>query len=275
MAAKRYTADPTDESLAKYTDDGLGAIESGRYDAVPFDFASELGGIHIMRGEPERWLEMCRNMIAGAEGAHILPKVYLVITLAMIGNADEAMKASEDLRNAERVTDNPAFACFALLAYGYARHLTDPATAYEAHRLGAKIAQDTDNRLLETYHTGNLSRLAARHGDTADAFDFIAMSIRNYFDAGNYSLLPQPMAVLATFFESLGHYKPAATFSGFASTTFARNYFPEMEGAITRLREVLGDESYESLARTGKSMTSAAMANYALEQINLARGELS
>jgi hypothetical protein len=40
------------------------------------------------------------------------------------------------------------------------------------------------------------------------------------------------------------------------------------------LRDVLGDETYQSLARKGKSMTIAAAANYAYNQIDWTRTEL-
>jgi hypothetical protein len=51
--------------------------------------------------------------------------------------------------------------------------------------------------------------------------------------------------------------------------------FPEMTTAIAHLREVLGDQTYESLAREGEAMTIAAMANYAYDQIDQARAELN
>ena len=51
--------------------------------------------------------------------------------------------------------------------------------------------------------------------------------------------------------------------------------FPEITTTIAHLREVLGDERYESLAQVGQAMTNAAMANYAFEQIDLARAKLS
>jgi predicted ATPase len=274
MAARRYSSDPGDEAAAEYAHAGMQAIESGRFDPVPFECASEIGGIYILTGEPYRWIEMCRNIIAGSADPHILTRTYLVITLTMVGAEDEAIEASDDLRVAASATENPALNCFALLAYGYARHNRDPVNAYEAHRLGAQIARETGNRLLETYAAGNMSRLAAKNGDPAETFDLIAVSIRNYSGAGNYSLLPQAIAVLATYLDSLGYYEPAATLSGHATTTFAKSYFPEIEDAITHLRVVLGDATYESLAHAGKSMTSAAMANYALEQIGLARADL-
>jgi hypothetical protein len=40
------------------------------------------------------------------------------------------------------------------------------------------------------------------------------------------------------------------------------------------LRDVRGDQTYESLARKGETMTTAAMATYAYDQIDQARTEL-
>jgi hypothetical protein len=48
---------------------------------------------------------------------------------------------------------------------------------------------------------------------------------------------------------------------------------PELGTAITHLREVLGDERYESLARKGETMTITAMVTYVYDQIDLARAE--
>jgi hypothetical protein len=50
--------------------------------------------------------------------------------------------------------------------------------------------------------------------------------------------------------------------------------FPEIIKAIAHLRDVLGDETYESIAGRGEAMTTAAMATYAYDQIDQARIEL-
>jgi predicted ATPase len=273
MAARNFAASRFDDAV-RYAEATLLAVESGLFDEVPFELASELGLVYLIRGEPERWITQCRRIMSENAGPHILPRVHLAMTLAMTGAHDEAMQTSEDLRHADRVTENPALICWALVAYGHIRHDTDLVSAFEAHRLGAKIARETGNRTLETYHTGNLSRLAAKLGDSTQTLDFIAMSIRNYLDAGNYFLLPQPMAVLAHHLDRIEYYEVAATLSGFATTSFATNYFSEIEIAITHLREALGEETYASVAGRGAAMTNAAMATYALEQIDLARAEL-
>src|SRR6478609_7611200 len=58
-AARCYAAIRLDEGVA-YAEAGLQAIESGRYDAVPFEIGSEIGGVYTLKGEPHRWIEMCR-----------------------------------------------------------------------------------------------------------------------------------------------------------------------------------------------------------------------
>lgn len=251
------------------------AVDSRRFDDVPFGLESELGVIYLIRGEPERWIAQCRNMMSDCPGPHILPRTHLAMTLAMTGAYDEALAASDELRHADRVTQNPALICWGLIAYATIRANTDPVGALEAYRLGVDIARQTGNRLLETYHTGNVARLVARHGDPTEALDLIAMSISNYLNVGNYFLLTQPMAMLAEYLDRLGLYESAATLSGFATTTFASKYLPETEATIKHLREALGDETYLSLADSGATMTPAAIANYALEQIDRVRTELS
>jgi hypothetical protein len=97
------------------------------------------------------------------------------------------------------------------------------------------------------------------------------VAIRNLYDSGSFSILPTPLAVLAAIFDRLGHHEPAATICGFAATPLSRTAFPEINRAITHLRELLGDEVYESFARASEHMTNATMATYALDQIDQAR----
>ena len=273
MAARCFAASRFDDGV-RYAEAALLAVDSGRFAEIPYEFGSEFGLIYLVRGESERWITQCRNMISECVGPHILPRVHMAMTLAITGAHDEAVAASEDLRHADRVTENPALICWALIAYGHVRLESDPVSAFEAHQLGVKIARDTGNRLLETYHMAPLSRLAAKQADPTEMLDFIAMSIHNYLDAGNYFLLPQPIAVLAYYFDHIGFYETAATLSGFATTSFATIYILETELAIAHLREALGEESYANLAGRGAAMTGAAMAEYALEQVDRVRDEL-
>ena len=83
-----------------------------------------------------------------------------------------------------------------------------------------------------------------------------------------------PLAILGTLLDRLGHYQSAATVVGFAADPATLQAFPELHTAIAHLREVLGDDAYESLASAGASMTNAAMASFAFEQIDRVRADL-
>jgi hypothetical protein len=50
---------------------------------------------------------------------------------------------------------------------------------------------------------------------------------------------------------------------------------PKITTAIAHLRHVLGDQTYESLARKGETMTTAAMVTYAYDQIDRVRTQLN
>ncbi len=84
-----------------------------------------------------------------------------------------------------------------------------------------------------------------------------------------------PLAVLAALFDRLGRHEPAATIAGFALSPIAAAGAPQLNTAIVHLREALGDQTYESFAREGETMTTAAMVTYAYDQIDQAREDLN
>ena len=87
-------------------------------------------------------------------------------------------------------------------------------------------------------------------------------------------MMRSPLAIQAALFDRLGRHEPAATIAGFALSPLTAMWVPELGTAIAHLREVLGDQSYESLAHEGETMTTAEMATYAYDQIDQARAEL-
>jgi Domain of unknown function (DUF222) len=86
--------------------------------------------------------------------------------------------------------------------------------------------------------------------------------------------LRSPLTNLAICLDRLGHYAAAASIAGFALSPLTATSFPKIDRTIAHLREVLGDQTYESLARKGETMTTSAMASYAYDQIDQARTEL-
>ena len=82
------------------------------------------------------------------------------------------------------------------------------------------------------------------------------------------------VSILAALFDRLGRCEPAATIAGFALSPLSAAAAPLIITAIADLCDVLGDQTYESLAHKGETMTTAAMITYALDQIDQTRTEL-
>ena len=131
-------------------------------------------------------------------------------------------------------------------------------------------------RRVESTIAYTLGGHEAEHGEPLAAFDYFTVAIGNFHDSGNTYMLRAPLGFLAAFFDRLGRYEPAAIIAGFvvSSPLAALPVMAEFGTAIAHLRNVLGEATYESLTRKGETMTTAAMANYAYDQIDQARAEL-
>jgi predicted ATPase len=269
MAAMCYMTGSV-EAAVRYADAGRLAIDSGEFEEVPYGQEGALGGAYCIIGQPERQVEWCRAQLARNRDTHGITAVNLVLALMLSGRNDEAMTAAAALVDATEATRNPWVLSFALFAEGYAFSEAEPDRALPALRRGLAIARDTGSRYNTTILAAALSRMEAQHGDPLAAFEYLALAIRTYHDSGNLQAIRVPLAILAAHFDRLGRYEPAATTAGYAIDPFTLAGLPEFNTAITHLREVLGDQTYESLAHTGEGMTTAAMTAYAFDQIDQA-----
>jgi len=260
------------EAAVRYADAAQLVMGSGR-DQVPFGAAGNAGSAYVTIGQPERWVEWCRALLARGPDTHTLTRSALAFALAVAGCSDEASATANGLIDAAEATRNPYALAFALFACGFAFRGADPGRALDALRRGLVIAHDSGNRANETHLAVGLSRLEAESGDPLAAFDYLTVAIRHYHDSGTANIV-SPLAVLAAFLDRLGHYEPAATVAGYAISPITAAAFPEIKTAIAHLRDVLGDPAYEALAREGEMMTTAAIARYAFDQIDQARTEL-
>jgi predicted ATPase len=260
------------EEAVGYADAGQTVIGSGGEVLIGAEGA--LGVVYLVIGQPERMVEWCRAQLARGRDTHTLTRAYLVIALTLAGAGEEARAAANGLIEAAEAIHNPFALSEAVHAYGHAFRDADPVRALEAVRRVLVIAQDSGNRLVELQLATVLSQLEAEHGDPLAALDHITLVIRNFYDSGNIALNRSALATLAVFLDRLGRLKPAATIAGFAFSPLTASV-PQLSTAITHLRDVLGEVTYESLARKGETMTTAAMVSYAYDQIDQARAKLN
>jgi hypothetical protein len=197
------------------------------------------------------------------------------MALSIAGRDDEAMAAADGLPHTAEATGNPQALSLALMAHGFAWRNADANRAREAMHRGLAIARDSGNRFNESHLTANLAQLEIEGGDPLSALDHIGLAIRQMHESGNMVTIRSPLTNLAIFLDRVGRHQPAATIAGFAFSPLTAATFPNINNAIAHLRQVLGEQAYQSLARTGAEMTTAAMVAYAYDQIDQARTELN
>ncbi|MGA9676318.1 MAG: adenylate/guanylate cyclase domain-containing protein, partial [Mycobacterium sp.] len=261
------------EAAVGYCDAGQIVLGSSR-EALPYGIEGVLGLVYLAIGQPERLAELCRAQLVRRHDTHVYIRGWLVCALSLAGSGGEAMDSADGLIEAAEATGNPSALAFALVAYGAAFRDADPVRALNALGRGLVIAQDSGNRSIASVLANVLSLLEAEQGDTVSAFDHLTLAIRNYHNSGDTTVIRGALASLAVLFDRLGRYEPAATVAGFALSPVAAAAVPEITTAITHLRDVLGDQTYESLARKGETMTTAVIVTYAYDQIDQARTEL-
>jgi predicted ATPase len=273
LASQCFTAGRI-EVAVRYSDAGQIVLGRSR-DALPYGIEAWLGMSYLAIGQPERLAEWCRAQLARRRDNHVNIRAWLVVALSVVGSGGEAMDCADGLIEAAKATGNPSTLAQALWAYCWAFRDADPVGALNALGRGLVIAQDSGSRAGVSVLASGLAILEAAHGDTVSAFDHLTLAIRNFHNSGDPTTIRVPLASLAALFDRLGRYEPAATIAGFALSPLAAAGVPQLSTAIAHLRDVLGDQTYESFARKGETMTTAEIATYAYDQIDQARTELN
>jgi predicted ATPase len=264
----------TDDAI-RYSESGEKLIGDKRFDPFPLHCEASLGSPYISPGLPDRWQEVARRTLEQIEDSHGHTRAGLIMALALGGATDEAVALTDGLVAVAESTDNPFSLAQALLGVALAYRYADPHMALVSLRRALEIAQASGNRFIGSHIAVTLAPLEGQHGSPEAALDYLRLAIRNYLDSGNIATLRSPLANLVGVLYKLGHHEAAATIADFADDPLSRMAFSEITTTIAGLRELLGDNRYETFARIGSAMTNAAMANYALEQIDLARAKLS
>ncbi|MGB8840971.1 MAG: hypothetical protein WCC64_07845, partial [Aliidongia sp.] len=274
VASQCYAAGRLDDAVG-YLDASRQLPESGDFDKVLYELQSSTGIVYTHAGQNKRWAESCRSAIEQETGPQTVTRACLVMAFYFLREGDEARAASQGLLAAADAAGAPSTACMALLAHGLAYYDADPAAAYDALRRALTIAQESGNRQLESASASTVLLVAATHRDPIACFETLMVLIGRYYDVGNVALLLNPLAILVSLLDRLGHNEQAAIISGFAASLFSLASYPQLNTAIAHLRDVLGDKTYESLARTGETMTTADMVAYAYDQIDQALAALN
>jgi predicted ATPase len=272
MAAMCYTAGRIDDAN-RYSAECETALAKG-LENPPHGVDALLASVHIVGGQPARGVEYCRKQLARRRDGRVFLQIGLVFARAQI-SGNQALIDADGLIEAAKATANPFLISCAFSALGFAARESDPLGALSACREGLAVARDSGNRFTESVLAMVLSRLEAEYGDPVTALDYLALAIRNCHDSGSFAILRNPLATLAAFLDRHGRHEQAAILTGCALSALTALSVSGLASAVAHLREVLGDETYESLAATGQAMTTSEMTKYAYDQIDQTHAILS
>ncbi|GLP77883.1 hypothetical protein TUM20983_49930 [Mycobacterium antarcticum] len=239
-------------------------------DELPFGSDGLLSTPYTNSGQLVRAIDWCQSSLSRGRDTHALTRSFLIFALMVSGAEDAAMAATNGVLEVAEGSGNPYTITFALFVFGFAFGRTDPLRSRQALQRGLATAHDTGNRANESQLAICLAAVEARSADPKNALGYVTLAIRNLHDSGNTTTVCSPLAILATVLDRLGHYEPAATIAGFSINPFTAAAIPEVTTSIVHLRNVLGDSSYEALARTGAGMSNAKVVAYAYDEIERA-----
>jgi tetratricopeptide (TPR) repeat protein len=270
MAVMCFTTGRLEDSV-RYSEAAQALLDEPRYESLPFGLARTwVGAAYVPSGQPERWAELAQQDLDRSNDQLGFARNDLVLTLGLAGRLDEARALAPGAVEAAEATANPHSLTMALLAFGFAFRGSDPPAALEALRRGLSIAGESGNRNSEVHLAFNLGWLEATNGNWGASLEPLTQAVRGYHDGGDFVSLKAPLGVLATVFDHIGMLEPAALISRFAVSPMITAGLPELFASIEHLRDCLGHDVYESLARRGEAMGSSPIVRYALEQVERA-----
>jgi predicted ATPase len=260
-------------------DDGVAYADAARvlygdptFEQNMYGIGAQLAsGTYIHAPTLDQWVSVCREISALADDPLLVCRSELAIALAFTGHADEALELCEGLVPAVAATGNPWAHGDALLALGYVQAKTDPTSAVATFRECLELYRQSGMPRMETSAYLGLAELEMASGHYRPALGLLRDTTRWQLDAGDFSGLTWPLALLSALLMRCDLPEPAATIAGFATTPFTLAAYPEFASAVEQLPHTIGDRDFDRLRQLGRSMPRTQMAVYALQAIEEAR----
>jgi hypothetical protein len=264
-AASMCAASGRVDDGTRYADRARALFDDSRYERIPFGLATMIvAWPYLQSGRPEVWIEFCRAEIdRGGDAAWEAPGT-LLLALAMGGRQDEAVALAPSALAAAEASGNLAMLNAALVGYSAAFFDRDPPAALAAQRRAATIGEALG---MAGVNTALLARHEAAYGDPGAALEACRESLMACGAAGDVALAKTPLGVLASLLHRIERDECAAVVAGCAESPVLFGY-PEVAASIEHLRETLGEDDFDALAQRGRTMDTATMFRYALEQID-------
>lgn len=237
-------------------------------------FVEALGQVYC--GRLDRYIELTERVATLPGPSQAYGIAAYVDGLQSAGRVQEALALTERAVAAARELGNPYWIAYTLWIVGLAFSNTDAQRALAAWDEGLEFVEKEGVGFFAGFMARDAARLHTSDGDLDAAVELFASAVDGFQQAGNVAQLIITLASLPALFERLGRLEAATTLVGAMSNQPAsRHHVPELLELGERLAERLGEDKSARFTSFGAVMDLDDAAVYALEQIAIARRQLS
>jgi tetratricopeptide (TPR) repeat protein len=261
------------EAAKAYGEEAISLVDDGDVDPWVWAFM-DLAQIAAYEGDVEKALDyISRGANQPADAVDYFCLAFKPTFLIAAGRQAEAEALVRDGQAKIEATGIPSSIAVLNFSLGRTFAVSDPERALACYEHGLEISRATDNGMMVNVQLPDAVALQARTGDPMVALVGFRDMIAVWRDSADMFIFSHGMASLVVLFDRFDRWDVAATMRGTLDSALqADALIQDLPGAIAHLREVLGEETYESHYRHGPAMNVQQAANYAEEQINLVLG---
>jgi predicted ATPase/class 3 adenylate cyclase len=201
---------------------------------------------------------------------------FVVYFLAACGHSEEASAIADATIAKAEATGVPCSIIVAYWGKSQARATSDPVLALQCAERAAALARETGNRFWETLLIPQIAALQAKSNDPAAALRSFQQMLEILRRSPDLMIAVVGMASLIILFDRTGNPVPATRLSGaLARMSGLDSSITEIREATNRLRQTLGEATFDDESRHGAAMTLRQSVEYAADQVDQALRSMS
>ena len=261
------------EASKAYGEEAIGLV--GDEDVYPWVWAfMDLAQVATYEGEVEKAVDyISRGAAQPADETDHFCLAFMPTFLIAAGLQREAEDLIRDGQAKIEATGIPSSIAIHDFATGRTFSVSNPNRARASLEHGLELSRATKNRMMVNLLLPDALALQARTGDPMAALAGFRDMVTVWRSSADMFIFSHGMGSLVVLFDNLELWDVAATMRGTLDGALSADALvQDLPEAIAHLRDVLGDEVYESNYRHGAAMTVHQSTDYALEQIDLVMG---
>jgi predicted ATPase len=258
------------QDAKRYGAEAISLPDDAHLDPFAWAFA-DLATIALYEGDGEGAVDLITRG-AGREGDRHgrFNLAFVPFFLAACGRYREAQDIADETIMKAEATGVPCSIVIAWWGKAQAWSALDPAQALTCYEHAAALARDSGNRLFESMIVPQMAALQASSNDATAALRSFKQMLGMLQRSPDLMIAVVGIASLIVLFERIGAPLAAARLSGALARLSALDYsHAAVREATVRLRETLGERTFEEESRRGAAMNLRESAEYAAKQVEL------